>query len=366
MDTVCFVSPRYPPYIGGVETHVSELATRAKARFGRVSVVTTDPLGHLPAFEDDGVHPRIYRVRSFAPRENYHFPSPARLYRCLRDSNPRILHLHSLHDIPAPLAAMMKGNSSLVLTPHFHGRMYSRLGGIFSAAYRSLLRKIIYRVSALVCVSRFEARLVAEALPGSEEKIQVIPNGVDEDLLQNYSWQQPDVPRILYVGRLERYKNVDKIIRAFAALRAGNARLRLAVVGKGPYKEELRGLARDLQLGEEVMWLEGVDKAELSELYCSSSVVILPSELEAFGLVAAEAISLGVPTLVANSSALSEFVEAGLALGLKVPIGEEDLMKKISEVLANPDSHSFRGRHELIQPWRGVADKTFRLYESLL
>ena len=84
MESITYVSPRYPPYIGGVETHVSELTTRASGRFRRVSVVTTDPSGGLPSTQSLGNGSTIFRVRSFAPGGNYHFPMSASFVKILR------------------------------------------------------------------------------------------------------------------------------------------------------------------------------------------------------------------------------------------------------------------------------------------
>src|SRR5712664_3115918 len=99
MESITYVSPRYPPYIGGVETHVAELTTRASARFGRFSVVTTDPSGGLSPRQSLGNGLTVFRVRSFAPGENYNFPLSASLVKILRSCRSRILHLHSIHDV---------------------------------------------------------------------------------------------------------------------------------------------------------------------------------------------------------------------------------------------------------------------------
>jgi glycosyltransferase involved in cell wall biosynthesis len=369
MESITYVSPRYPPYIGGVETHVAELSTRASARFRRVSVVTTDPSGGLSATQSLENGLTIFRVRSFAPGENYHFPMSASLVKILRACRSRILHLHSIHDVPGPLAAILesKSDSSFVFTPHFHGKFNSSLGKLFFEASQPILRKVMDRVDCIICVSRFEAGIMGEAFPRSAEKIKVIPNGVDSELLSRYSWSPPASPKILFVGRLERYKNADKVLSAFAILREKQPSLKLTVVGKGPAKEELLSQAEQLRLGSSVQWLEGLRKPELYELYESSTMFVLPSYLEAYGIVVAEAVAVGTPTIVANSSALSEFVTAGLATPVEPPIETEKLVDAMSLVLGNPESHSSKSKtSDMIQSWDDVALKTFETYQSLL
>src|SRR5260370_32697639 len=369
MESITFVTPRYPPYIGGVETHVAELSSRASARFRRVSVVTTDPSGDLPATENIGDALTVFRVRSFAPGENYHFPVSTSLVRILRGCRSRILHLHSIHDVPGPLAAILEGNSdsSIVFTPHFHGEFSSNLGKIFFEATLPVLRRIMHRVNCIICVSKFEARIMGDTFPGSIGKITVIPNGVDSELLSDYEWSPPSTPRILFVGRLERYKNVDKILSAFAVLREHHPNLRLTIVGRGPLKEELFALAQQLRLGQSVEWLEGLKKPELYELYRSSSMFVLPSYLEAYGIVVAEAVAVGIPSIVANSSALSEFVRSGLATPVEPPVETDKLVDAMSLVLKNPKSYSSRTRNsDMIQSWDDIAMKTFDTYQSLI
>jgi glycosyltransferase involved in cell wall biosynthesis len=369
MESITYVSPRYPPYIGGVETHVAELTTRASARFRRVSVVTTDPSGGLSTRQSLGNGLTVFRVRSFAPGENYNFPLSASLVKILRSCRSRILHLHSIHDVPGPLAAILesKSGSSIVFTPHFHGKFNSSLGKVFFEASRPVLNMVMDRVNCIICVSAFEARIMGAAFPGSAGKIKIIPNGVDSELLSRYSWSPPASPRILFVGRLEKYKNVDKILTAFAILKEKRPSLKLTIVGKGPVKEELLSQAGQLKLGSSVEWMEGLTKPELYALYESSTMLVLPSYLEAYGIVVAEAAAVGTPAIVANSSALSEFVTAGLATDVEPPVETEKLVDAMSLVLEDPKSYSSKNKpSDMILSWDDVAAKTFETYQSLL
>src|SRR5437899_9775196 len=133
MESITYVSPRYPPYIGGVETHVSELTARASARFRRVSVVTTDPSGGLPSTQNLGNGLTIFRVRSFAPGENYHFPTSASLIKTLRSCPSPVPHLHSLYHVPGPLPAILDSNrsGSILFTPHRPAASSFHLGKLF-------------------------------------------------------------------------------------------------------------------------------------------------------------------------------------------------------------------------------------------
>src|SRR3989442_4593181 len=208
---------------------------------------------------------------------------------------------------------------------------------------------------------------MGEAFPSAARKITVIPNGVDSRLLSRYSWYPPASPRILFVGRLEKYKNVDQILTAFAVLKEKHPSLKLTIVGRAPVKEQLLSHAERLRLGSSVEWLEGLTKPELYELYQSSTMFVLPSYLEAYGIVVAEAAAVGTPAIVANSSALSEFVKAGLAMPVEPPVEIGKLVVAMSMVLESPKSYSSKNKtSDMIQSWDDVAAKTFETYDSLL
>ncbi len=330
-------------------------------------MLTTDPVGGLPSVQRMPGGPLVYRVRSFAPHENFHFPQLQSFVKRLRECRSQVLHLHGIHDLPGPMAGFLETDSRLVFTPHFGGSIYSRLGKVFFAAYRPIIRQLIHRVDVIICVSKFEAISLQNAFPESANKIRIIQNGVDFDRLSRYKWREPVQPTILFAGRLERHKNVDKIIQAFAFLRKESPETRLIIVGRGPVKDELVQLSTGLGLEGKIQWIDGADRGRLYELYSSSSVVVMPSEFEAYGLVAAEAISLGVPTIVANLTALSDFVSAGLAQPIDPPITGERVLERISQVLKDPNSFSPKWHPGgAILSWGDGATKTSSLYESIL
>jgi glycosyltransferase involved in cell wall biosynthesis len=345
--------------VGGVENHVSQLAKRANRFFRHVSVISTDPLRRYPAEERIGGL-SIFRIRSFAPQENYHFPSPFGLFRLLKETRPQVLHLHCIHDVPGPIAGMMDGKSPSIFTPHFVGRMNSGLGRILFEAYRPLIRKTVAKASRVIAISRFEANVMTSGFPESSGKVEVIPNGVDADLSNHNQWRQPNDPSILYAGRLEKYKNVDLLMRAVGTLRSKHDNLTLRIVGKGPYKEELVRLSQTLGLDRSIEWFDRLPQKKLFPLYASSTAVVLASEYENWGNTVAESIAVGAPTIVANASSLAEFVEDGLAQPVEPPVDETKLADKIGEVIEDPVRYSPRGvKSGLIKSWDEVAEKTF-------
>lgn len=113
----------------------------------------------------------------------------------------------------------------------------------------------------------------------------------------------PDGPFFLYVGRLEKLKGVQDVLRLFADYREAD----LVIVGAGSYEATLREQARGLP---HVRFLAKVHPAALAAIYRKAVAVLVPSLCyETFGLTAAEAMSHGTPAIVRRIGALAENIE---------------------------------------------------------
>jgi glycosyltransferase involved in cell wall biosynthesis len=152
--------------------------------------------------------------------------------------------------------------------------------------------------------------------------ITVIPNGVDTEFYA----PDPGVPRfgeptLLYLGRLKRYKRVDLILRATAALRARGSPVRLIVAGDGDAAPALRRLARELGIGDAVTFRGFVSEEEKRDLFRRAWVHVLTSEKEGWGITNLEAAGCGTPTVASDSPGLRDSVRDG-ETGLLVPHGD--------------------------------------------
>lgn len=141
-----------------------------------------------------------------------------------------------------------------------------------------------------------------------------------------------DGPFLLSVGSLEPGKNRERLLQAFARLRARGLEYTLAVAGQRAWRYEGEApLARRLGLAEAVRFLGHVPAADLPALYSAADLFVFPSLYEGFGLPALEAMACGTPVVTSSVSALPEVVgDAALQVN---PLDIEALAEAMERLL---------------------------------
>lgn len=170
------------------------------------------------------------------------------------------------------------------------------------------------------------------ALGVDDEKISVIPNGIDFKAIQKIPSSHAGCD-VLFAGRLIKDKNVDVLLEAVAGVKNQLPDIRCCVIGDGPERDRLVALADDLGLKGNVEFLDFMGYDEYIALMKSSRLFVLPSSREGFGIVLLEAMASKTPVVAVRSekSAASEIVdgENGVLCGI------DELEENILEVLTN-------------------------------
>jgi phosphatidylinositol alpha-1,6-mannosyltransferase len=210
-----------------------------------------------------------------------------------------------------------------------------------------LVRWSLRRAEAVFAPSRFTG-LQVEARAGlSPGSVRVVPHALSKEVRSEPNGRRRQPKRVVTVARLDpahAYKGVDTLLAAWATVVAELPTAELIVVGDGPDRERLVGLAADLGLNGSVVFAGAVSDPALSDLYRSAAVFALPSRLsvapqaegEGFGLVFVEAAAAGLPVVAGRGGALDEVVEDG-ETGLLVDPGDADgVAAAIGRLLAEP------------------------------
>ena len=349
------VCPRYPPYIGGVETHVQELSERLVRRGFEVAVLTTDSGRGLAKSETlNGV--KVRRFWAWAPGEAYYFSGSLRYFLAAHASDFDVVHAHCYHAFPALYAAQAMGSNRLVFTSHYHGVGHTWFRSLLHVPYRFIGRRIFDTADRVICVSEHERSLVERNFGLDDEKLILIPNGLDLHEFSGLQRHAKERRLILTVGRLEKYKGVQYLIRVLPYLMDDFV---VEVVGRGPYREHLVELSRKLGVADRVRFLHGLSRAELLQEFADADVFALLSEHEAYGITVAEALCAGTPCVVARTSALAEWIDGKGCFGIDLPIDYNRLANVIESVVG------LRVAKPNVLDWDDVVRRLVGLYESL-
>jgi len=362
---VALVSPYDMDVPGGVQSHVKNLADALAAIGDDVGIVAPGrrSRGRLQTV---GSSLRIPFNDSVAPIALG--PGAARrTTRALRAFAPDVVHVHEPGVPWVGLAAAGFGGAPVVAT--FHA--WSDRDRAYRAA-RPLLRRATAGLSATLAVSTAAADYHAAALGVARNRFEIVPNGVDVD---RFAGAQPfpsfaGEDSILFVGRLEPRKGLDRLIRAFTILKTTRPTLRLYVVGDGPDRDRCQELL-PARLRTDVVFLGRVDNDELPRFYRSSRLFVSPAlGGESFGIVLLEAMAAGIPVIASNIPGYRSVVSDGIDARLVPPGDARALAAAIEALLDHPASAAAlveEGRRTVRgYDWPAVARRARAVYERVV
>ncbi len=224
----------------------------------------------------------------------------------------------------------------VALVPHLFGTTaFQEVWAPLAAAVWLQERPIglIYGTTPFEAISESTADdLAARGIARS--RIAVIHPGIDIQAYTPSADERSPVPLVAYLGRLKRYKRVDLIIRAFAAMRHPTARL--VIAGTGDHRHALEALALSLDLGDRVKFLGFISEGEKLSLLRSAWVLAFTSPKEGWGITNLEAAACATPVVASSSPGLRESVVDG-ETGFLVPHGDVPaLTSALARLVSDP------------------------------
>lgn len=359
---VLLVTPRYFPLMGGVETHVYEVARRFAAKGVDTTVLTTDPSGELVK-EDVVEGVKIVRVKAY-PRDRDYYFAPA-LYGKITGGKWDIIHCQSFHTLVPPLAMLAALRSNVPYVVSFHS-------GGHSAGYRnsarslqsSILKPFLSRAKKLIGVSHFEAELFQQRLGLPADRFTVVPNGSHLPKITPVEVDRSHNPMILSVGRLEHYKGHHRLIEAFPQILQRRPDAHLRILGQGPHEAELKQMALDYGVADrtEIGAIPPSNRTGMADILSQASLVTLLSDYEAHPIAVMEALSMKRPVLVTHTSGLGELADRGLVKSIPL----DSSSAQVAEAVLDQLEHPMIPADFDLPTWDQCAETLLGVYETVL
>ena len=192
--------------------------------------------------------------------------------------------------------------------PIYNGKKFSKK--LYSLIYRTL-------VSPLLIYNKIVAKDIDEIIVldnMNDHRIKITYHkkptinytGLDFPVIEENNEKENNKYEILAVGRVDKGKRTEDAIQAIVKLKEKIPNVQLNVVGGGKILEEMKELAKKLQVDQEVIFHGKVSDQKLKELYSNCNVFLFTAENQSWGLVPLEAMSYGKPTLVSTGAGVSE------------------------------------------------------------
>jgi len=212
------------------------------------------------------------------------------------------------------------------------------------------------------------------------EKIGVVPCGVNLDLFRPMDRAAArqrlgfdlDESMVLYVGRFDPIKGIDRLLEAMAYLKHLK-RMRLVIVGgDGPGTAEYRSLQQlsaKFGIQKSVHFVGRVEQRQLPPYYSAADALVVPSYYESFGLVGLESLACGTPVVATRVGAMEDIIEdgkTGQVVADLTPRGLANSIEKIISYSADPllSAHAIRASVRKYG-WSNVAAAVFNEYETV-
>jgi glycosyltransferase involved in cell wall biosynthesis len=381
---ILMVSHGYPPTISGVTLVVQKLAQAMVRRGHSVTVVATSHRYKPCQTTDDGV--RLIRIRGILNPFWHEAPFPA-AYPGVLDSiaaemQPDLVHAHEAAALGAQALRLkerlgLPAIATCYFVPQFVGRLFSSDG--HSSLVAGVAERVTWRYSVRF-FNRFdrvifgtEAHRRFFQANGLAVPTAVITNGIDTVRYHPVDGQREDAelryrlpprPRILFVSRLMRDKEIDVLIRAMTTVNA-EIPAHLLIVGRGQDKPRLKRITAELELQSCVHFLDFVPEEDLPAIYRASDLFAILSTCEVQSLPTLQAAATALPVVAADAVALPEAVAHGRSGFLVQPHDPEATAQAILSILRDQDLAVRMGRAGLSLAQPHDNETMFDMYEQL-
>ncbi len=324
----------YPTY-GGSGVVATELGIELAATGHEVHFISYSQPFRLTG-RDNGIFYHEVPVSSYPLFEfpPYDLALASRMAEVAEFNHLDLLHVHYAipHSVSALLARQMlaaKGRRLPFVTT-LHGTDITLVG--LDRSYLPITRYSIQESDGVTSISQYLKTKTVEDFEIARP-IEVIPNFVNCDVYTPYTdegiraearkrYAQPGEAILIHLSNFRPVKRVVDAVKVFAEV-AREVPARLILVGDGPDRSAAEWLAHDLGINDKIHFLGKQER--VNELLPVADLMLMPSQLESFGLAALEAMACKVPTIATRVGGVPELIDHGVT-GLLFEVGDVESM----------------------------------------
>jgi glycosyltransferase involved in cell wall biosynthesis len=349
---------------GGAQKALLQLLSRLDRQRFSPSVACLYNGAGAVAQEIEALGIRVTDVRMAA---KWRMDALCRLYGLLRAEHPAILHAHLFHaNLLGRVVGRLAGVPIILSTEHTMG---------MESEWRYWVNRLTHPlVDRVVCVSPQIVRFVTHHVGIPEAKTVLIQNSIDLQRFQSVPDRQDarialglplGHPLICTVARLDPVKRLDILLSALAKL----PEVRLVVVGEGPERCKLIGLASELGVEERVQFVG--QRQDVLPWLAACDLFVLCSDWEGMPMAVLEAMAAGIPVVATETGGMPDVIVPDVT-GRLVPPGQaEALARAIAGLLDDAELRREMGRAGAKRVADAFAldqmtERTVQLYDELL
>ncbi len=388
----------YPAFgYGGPVIHSYNIS-KIQAQLGYdVNVFTTNIIKHnlisntLPRYEIvQGIKIHRFPIR-FKIKNSHYWITPSMIPNILK-SNSDLIHAHTFRTFQTDIASFLSKikRKPFIITAHGNMRDLTELA-ILKGTSSSKLIKIHDKFVKSLCISAADKIIVhskyeaywTKRIGINEDKIEVIPHGVDVEKFSDHTLKEKFLNRfqfqgklILYVGRILRnYRNLHDLIKMMPSIIEEVSDVKLLLIGESfdlDYEMELRKLVSSQNLSNYVHFITNPTWEDIIGGYLSANVFVFPTNRsESFGIPLLEAGAAHCPVVAPKIGPVPELVKNNYSGLLTKPADQNDLKKKVLRILTDNKLERTLGdngykRISSAYTWKVVAESINNLYSELI
>jgi glycosyltransferase involved in cell wall biosynthesis len=368
-----------------MENHVYAVSTELKKRGHEVMVITSDDVDengkdiirHMEVM--NGVE--VYRRALLFGKTMREYWFLSDITAMLSKLKPDVVHTNGYRCVSSCIATYWcrRNNIPVVFTPHGIYPPRSFINHLVKTVYDHSFGNLLLKSSDKITALTEHNRQLLLKLGAPRERIVIIPNGVDaykynkaRQCNEKISKEKSGGPVLLYVGRIDWNKGLERVIEALPALVKSFNHIKFLIVGPdySGHSKNLLALARELGVSESVVMTGKVSEEQKSFYYSAADVFVLPAIYEGLSLSLLEAMASGLPIVTTKSGGPGDILVDDVHALLMNDCSAQEISRSVGMILTDSKLSKRIGENafDLVSKefsWDRVVDKIEILYRSL-